>query len=76
MCEFCDLMPKEDKNSTSSLLINSQTFGFFSAAAIAEAVQQFNDYPTNEDKKQEPGGSTDAVTNTDTDDDDSSSDGS
>jgi len=38
MCEFCDLMPKEEWNS----IIRSQTFGFFSDAAIEEAVRQAN----------------------------------
>lgn len=34
MCEFCDLMPNEGSDG----LINRQTFGFFSPAAIEEAV--------------------------------------
>jgi len=39
MCEFCNLMPNEKGSDN---IINSQTFGFFSAAAIEEAVRQAN----------------------------------
>ncbi len=39
MCTFCDLMPKEEGNDST---INHQVFGFFSPAAIEEAVQKHN----------------------------------
>ena len=56
MCEFCDLMPKEEGNDST---INHQVFGFFSPAAIEEAVQKHNaaqkkQEKRNEDDKQRP----------------------
>ena len=42
-------MPKEEGNDR---IINSQIFGFFSAAAIEEAVQQHANYKKDEDHKQ------------------------
>ena len=50
MCEFCNLMPNEEGNDN---IINSQTFGFFSAAAIEQAVQQAKkQHQKNEDNQQ------------------------
>ena len=49
MCEFCDLMPKEEWNS----ITRGQTFGYFSDAAIEEAVRQAN-HNSDETYKQHP----------------------
>jgi len=48
MCEFCHLMPNEGRSDSA---INSQTFGFFSAAAIEEAVQLANQNQNEDDKQ-------------------------
>ena len=50
MCEFCNLMPNEKGSDN---IINSQTFGFFSAAAIDEAVRQANSNSNEKDEGDE-----------------------
>ena len=56
-------MPKEEGNDKN---INSQVCGFFSAAAIEEAVQQHANYKKDEDHKQHAskGGGTSEKQNT------------